>query len=102
MKFPLSLRIRALFAKDANEVYFAYLNDEERELREKDVWELARLIQEADVRGNMAVKKIVAEHLLSARVAQIQSKASWGAGLLGFLGAVLGAAISFAIGGQCS
>lgn len=101
MKFPWWLRFKALFVKDANELYFAYLNDEERELREMDVWQLARLIQKAETQGNLAVERIVAEHLLSARLAQIQSKASWGAGLLGFLGALLGGVISFSIGGQC-
>ena len=100
-RFPLRIRLKAFFSKDPNEEYFAYLTDKERELKEMDVWQLAGVIQEATVRGNMEKERIVAEHLLSARVAQIQSKASWGAGVLGFIGAIIGAAVAFAIGAPC-
>lgn len=100
-RFPLRVRLKALFSKDSYEVYFAHLTDREREIREMDVWELAGVVQEASVRPNREKERIVAEHLLSARIAQIQSKASWGAGILGFLGALIGAAVAFAFAPTC-
>ena len=100
-RFPWRVRLKALFSKDSYEVYFAHLTDREREIREMDIWELAGVIQEARVRPNMEKDRIVAEHLLSARIAQIQSKASWGAGILGFLGAIIGAALAFAFTHAC-
>ena len=101
MRFPLRLRLKAIFSKDPNELYFEYLTDRERTLKKMDVWELAELIQKARVRQNMETERIVAEHLLSQRIAQIQSKASWGAGILGFCGAIIGAVVAFAVAYAC-
>ena len=72
-------------------------SDEEKELRRMDVWQLAALIKEPNVRPGIEQKRIVAEHMLNVRLAKIQSKASWGPGVLGFVGAIVGAALSVSL-----
>ena len=64
-----------------------------------DVWQLAKVINEARVRNlaGEAEKLIVAEHMLNVRLAKIQATASWGSGVLGFVGAIIGAAISITL-----
>ena len=73
MRIPLSVRLKAIFARDKNEFWWNHFTDEERELREVDVSQLASVINEATVRHNTE-RRIVAEHMLSARLAQIQSR----------------------------
>jgi len=97
MNIPLSVRIRSIFAKDKDALWWGHFTDEEKELQRMDVWELAAVIQEASVRSGMDKKRIVAEHMLNVRLAQIQSKASWGSGVLGFVGAIVGAALSVSL-----
>lgn len=97
MKIPLDIRIKSIFAKDKAAFWWGHFTDEEKMLKSMDVWELAAVIQEANVRFGMEKKKIVAEHMLNVRLAQIQSKASWGSGILGFVGAIVGAALSVSL-----
>ncbi|MDO9365662.1 MAG: hypothetical protein Q7T58_04850 [Methylotenera sp.] len=91
---PLYVHIKGLFARDKQAFWFNHFTDEEKELRRMDAWQLAKVIHEADVHKNNSEKRIVAEHLLNVRLAQIQSKASWGSGVLGFVGAIIGAVLS--------
>ena len=91
---PILIRLRGSFARNKEEFWWKYFTDDELELRRMDVWELAGVIQEARVRGGMETKLIVAEHMLNVRLAQVQAKASWGSGVLGFLGALVGSALS--------
>lgn len=92
-RIPLSARFRALFARDEHAFWWEHFSDEERELREMDARQLAAALHEAQVRHNNE-RRILVEHMLSARLAQLQSRASWGSGVLGFGGAVLGAAMT--------
>lgn len=96
MKIPLTVRIQAFFARDEYAFWWSHFTDEEKKLARMDMWELAGVIEEANVRG-MEKKRIVAEHMLGVRLAQIQAKASWGSGLLGFVGAIVGAGLSVAL-----
>jgi|SRR5471030_2653380 len=91
---PFFVRLRGLMARDKDAFWWNYFTDEELKLRGMDVWQLAKVIQEAAVTPGMELQRIVAEHLLNVRLAAVQAKASWGAGLLGFVGALLGAALS--------
>ncbi len=96
---PFSVRIKALFARDKEVFWWNHFTDEEKKLRRMDVWELAKVINEARV-GNLAgeaEKLIVAEHMLNMRLAKIQATASWGSGVLGFVGAIIGAALSVSL-----
>lgn len=97
MRIPLSVRMQAFFARDKDAFWWSHFTDEEKELRRMDVWQLAGVLEEAAVRPGMEKKRIVAEHMLSVRLAQIQAKASWGSGILGFGGAIVGAALSVAL-----
>ncbi len=96
---PLSAKFRALFARDEVAFWFDHFHDDERKLARMDVWELAKVINEARVRNlaGEAEKLIVAEHLLNVRLAKIQATAAWGSGVLGFVGAIIGAALSVAL-----
>ncbi|ESS72512.1 hypothetical protein MGMO_54c00010 [Methyloglobulus morosus KoM1] len=99
MSIPLSVRIRSFFARNKYAFWWDHFTDEEKQLRRMDVWELAKVINEARVRNlaGEAEKLIVAEHMLNVRLAQIQAKASWGSGVLGFVGAIIGSALSVAL-----
>lgn len=96
MRIPLSVRLKAIFARDKNEFWWNHFTDEERELREVNVSQLASVINEATVRHNTE-RRIDAKYMLSARLAQIQSRASWGSGVLGFTGAIIRAALTDAM-----
>lgn len=101
MRTPVSLsvRIRAFFARDKDAFWWNEITNEEKQLRRMDVWELAKVINEARVRNlaGEAEKLIVAEHMLNVRLAKIQATASWGSGVLGFVGAIIGSALSVAL-----
>lgn len=68
--------------------------DEAKVLRELDTWQLAEALNECGSFGSDPAKHTYIEHLLAQRLAKLQSKASWGAGLIGFFGAILGAWLS--------
>lgn len=94
MNIPFFVRIRSIFTKDKAVFWWSYFTDEEKELQRMDVWELAALIEEENVSSSIKKKRIVAEHMLNVRLAQIQSKASWGSGVLSFVGAIFGVTLS--------
>ena len=91
MKLTLKDRIRAFFARDKEAFWFQIFSDEERELREMDVWQLAEIISDESVQSK---KKIVAEHLLNLRLATIQSNATYHSAIIGLIGVTLGAIIT--------
>lgn len=99
MHIPLSVRIRGFFARDKDAFWWNHFTDEEKKLRRMDVWELAKVINDARVRNlaGEAEKLIVAEYMLNMRLAKIQATASWGSGVLGFVGAIIGSALSVAL-----
>jgi hypothetical protein len=96
MSIPVFVRLRALFAHDKNEFWWNHFTDKERELRQMDVMALAAALHEAQVKGNEQ-QRIVVQYMLTARLANLQAKASWGSGILGFAGAILGAALAAAV-----
>jgi hypothetical protein len=94
---PLSVRIRSFFARDKRAFWWDHFTDEEKQLRRMDAWQLATVIHEESIRQTAPEKRIVAEHMLNVRLAQIQATASWGSGVLCFVGAIIGAAMSVAL-----
>jgi len=97
MRITLLDRLKSVLASNRFDYWWGLFTDEEKELARMDVSQLAGVLEEAKVRSGMERKRIVAEHMLSVRLARIQSKAAWGAGALGFAGALLGAALSVAL-----
>lgn len=95
---PMDL-VKSFFAWDKHAFWFEHFTDEEKQLRRMSVGELAKVINEARVRNlaGEAEKLIVAEHMLNVRLAKIQATASWGSGVLGFVGAIIGSAVSVAL-----
>ena len=90
---PISVRVRAFFARDKGAFWWNEITNEEKQLRRMDVWELARVIHEARVRNlaGEAEKLIVAEHMLGERLARIQARPAYFAiyaGLAGVVGGV--------------
>jgi hypothetical protein len=97
MKFSPWFQIRYFFAKDKYLFVWNEITDEAKELQELSTWQLAELINECERSSNDATRRTYAEHLLAHRLSQHQAKASWGAGLFGFFGAILGAIISITL-----
>lgn len=91
---PLRVRVRGFFARDKYQFWWNYFSDEELALRKMSVFDLAGLIEEAGHTG-MVKKKIVAEHLLNLRLAQLQARASWGSAFVGLLGVILGSVLTY-------
>jgi len=93
----LLTHIRALFARDKDAFWFNEATDYERSLSKMTLSELASELQRTQVRYETA-NTIIVEHTLAARLARIQSRASWWSGWLGFAGAMLAAALTFYLG----
>jgi len=87
-------RLKALFARDGYGYWFEHFTDEEKELRRMDSWQLARVIHEETVCPQNPEKQIVAEHMLQVRVAKIQNRATYVSVVVGFIGILVGAALS--------
>lgn len=94
MRTPLCVRVRSFFARDERAFWWDYVTNEEKQLRRMDVSQLAKFIINSSCDRE---KKVIAEHMLNVRLAKIQATASWGSGILGFVGALMGAALSIAI-----
>ena len=88
--------MNAVFAKDKYDFWWYHFTNEERELREMDVWKLAAVIKESTARNEIE-PRIVAEHVLNLRLAKLQSHAAWGSGVLGIAAAALGAGLTVAL-----
>ena len=89
-KISPSVLIKAIFSRNKDEFWWNHFTDEERILREMDVWALAKVIADP-LNDGRPERRVVAEHMLNARLARIQANASWASGILGVIGAVLGA-----------
>jgi len=100
-KTPITLldRIKSLFAKDKYDFWFTHFSDEEKELERMDVWQLAKVINEARVRNiaGMEEKRIVAEHMLNVRLANIQARPNYFALFVGLAGVIGGAFLTSAL-----
>jgi len=96
MRVRLTDRVKAFLSSDEESFWFNHFTDEEKALRRMDVWEIASVINKsrANNLASDAEKLIVAEYMLNKRLTQIQAKASWGAGILGFSGAIIGVSLS--------
>ena len=94
MRITLADRFKALFARDEYDYWFQLITDEEKELRRMDSWELAKVIQEETVHPKNPERRIVAEHMLEVRIAKIQNRATYVSVIVGFIGILVGAALS--------
>lgn len=92
-------RLKGFFARDKNAYWWGYWTDEEKLLRRMDVWQLAKTINEARVRNlaGEAEKLIVAEHMLSERLARIQARPGYIATVAGLAGVIGGAFLTSAL-----
>jgi hypothetical protein len=99
MRTTLIDRLRGLFARDKDAYWWNHWTDEEKQLRRMDVWQLAKVINEARVRNlaGEAEKLIVAEHMLSERLARIQARPGYMATVAGLIGIVGGAFLTSAL-----
>ena len=94
-KFSKFDAVRLFFSRDKESFLWKHVTSEEKVLNDMDVWQLADIILEAnDHTHETAQRKIVAEHKLNIRLSKIQARATWGAGSIGFTGAVLGSLIT--------
>jgi hypothetical protein len=96
MKTTLLDRIKGLLSSDKDAYWWNHYTDEEKALRRMDVWELAKIINDAKVSNLVGTteKIIVAEHMLNVRLAKIQSLPAWFAIFAGLLGVVGGALLN--------
>lgn len=92
-------RLKGFVARDKNAYWWEHWTDEEKQLRRMDVWQLAKIINETRVRGlaGEAEKLIVAEHMLSERLARIQARPGYIATVAGLVGVVGGAFLTSAL-----
>ena len=97
MSESLIERIGAFFARDEEAYWWKLVTDYERSLSKMSLSDLASELQRTQVRNETA-NTIIVEHMLAARLARIQSRASWWSGWLGFAGAMLAAALTFYLG----
>ncbi len=93
MRITLAARIRSLFASDRYSFWWNEITEEEKELAHMDVWELAAVVRQTNQH-----RRVVAEHMLNVRLANIQARASRRAGWVSAFGAVLAAVASFYLG----
>lgn len=93
MRTKLIDRLKGFFARNKYAYWWCHWTDEEKQLRRMDVWQLAKVINEARVRNlaGEAEKLIVAEHMLSERLARIQARPGYIATVAGLIGVVGGA-----------
>lgn len=99
MRTTLIDRLKGFFARDKNAYWWDHWTSEEKQLRRMDVWQLAKIINEARVRNlaGEAEKLIVAEHMLSERLARIQARPGYIATVAGLAGVVGGAFLTSAL-----
>jgi hypothetical protein len=97
MNISLWTRVKSIFAGDKAAFWWNHFTDYELSLSRMTLTELASELQRTQVRHESA-NTIVVEHMLAARLARIQSRASWWSGWLGFAGAMLAAGLTFYLG----
>jgi hypothetical protein len=96
MNIPLSVRIRNFFARVKYAYSWNHFTDDEKQLRRMDAWQLATVIHDESIRETAPEKRIVAEHMLSVRLAKIQTRATYISIVAGLVGAVGGAFLTTA------
>lgn len=89
--------IKSWFVRDKHSYWWNKYTDYELELSRMSVTELASELNRTKVR-NETENTIIVEHILAARLARIQSRASWGVGWLGFIGVILAVLLTFYLG----
>lgn len=99
MRTTLFDQLKGFFARDKDVYWWGHWTDEEKQLRRMDVWELAKVINEARVRdlAGKAEKLVVAEYMLSERLARIQARPGYIATVAGLVGAIGGAFLTSAL-----
>lgn len=99
MCIPLLARIKGFFVRDKYSYWWKYVTDEEKQLRRMDVWQLAEVIREARSKSptSEAEKIIVAEYMLSERLARIQARPAYFSIFAGIIGIVVGAFLTSAL-----
>ena len=95
MRITIADRLRALFARNKYEFWFQHISDEEKQLSRMDVWELAKEISQ---NGSDSPEGIVAEHMLNARLAKMQVRATYVGIFFGLFGVVIGVILSRILG----
>ena len=93
MRHSLLIRIKAFFERDKYSFWWNELTDRDKYLASLSTRELAGELRDARTQRN-SEEEIVIEHMLGQRLSEIQTKATWGAAILGFIGALIGAALS--------
>lgn len=94
MHITFADRLKAILARDKYGFWFKLATDEEKKLRRMDSWELVKIIHEASVCKRQTETGIVAGHILKVRIARIQSRATYVSIAVGFIGVLVGAALS--------
>jgi len=91
--------VRAFFVKDKDQFWFRHYSSDEVAFDRMNAWQLAAVIQEADARNTVdwVTKKIVAEHLLAARLAKLQARPNWWAMVIAVCGVIGGAFLTTAL-----
>jgi len=90
--------IRGLFARDKYAYWWEEISKEEKELALLNAWQLAAVIRESEECNRDHQKRIVAEHLLSVRLATIQAGATKLSAWINVAGALLATGLGFFIG----
>lgn len=88
MTITLLDRIKSFFARDKNAFWWNHFSDEEKQLRRMSVWQLARVIHNEGPQGSSPEQRIVAEHMLSVRLTNLQTRATHIATISAFIGAI--------------
>jgi hypothetical protein len=89
--------LKSWFVRDKRAYWWKTFSDYELQLSRMSLTELASELNRTKVR-NETENTIIIEHILAARLARLQSRASWWSGWLSFAGAMLAAALTFYLG----
>jgi len=89
--------LKSYFHFDKRAYWWNKLSDYELQLSRMSLTELASEQNRTKVQNEIE-NSIIVEHILAARLARIQSRASWWSGWISFAGAMLAAALAFYLG----
>lgn len=88
---------KSWFVRDKRSYWWNKFSDYELELSRMSLTELASELNRTKVQVEPE-NTIIAEYILQARIARLQSRASWWSGWLSFAGAMIAAALTFYLG----
>jgi len=88
---------KSWFVRDKRSYWWNKFSDYELELSRMSLTELASELNRTKVRGEPE-NTIIVEYILQARIARLQSRASWWSGWLSFAGAMIAAALTIYLG----